>query len=276
MLTLSHTLRNRPALIGGAVILLLAFTAVAAPLIAPEDPAHQDYQATLQGPSTDHLLGADQLGRDLLSRLIYGTRTSLSVGILAQLLALAIAIPVGLTAAVAGPKVDTLVMRGVDILLAFPALLLMVLLRSVFGGGPVMMALAIGMASWPLLARLVRGQALALKERDFVLAATASGATTGYIARRHLLPNALGPVIAAAFFLAPRAIFAEAALSYIGIGISPPTPSWGAMVQEGYGVILHSYGPVLYPSLAIGVTVLAFSLFADGLRDLLDPRTRTR
>ena len=179
----------------------------------------------------------------------------------------------GAIAGFAGGRVDNVLMRGVDMVYAFPDLLLIILLRAIFGGSVFMMLLAIGLVSWPTIARLVRGQVSSLKEREYVLAARATGAGGGHIILRHLLPNSLGPVLAAMVFLVPRAIFAEAALSYIGIGVNPPLPSWGSMVLEGYGVIFVAYEQVLFPTIAIALLMMAFTFLGDGLRDMLDPRT---
>ena len=267
-------LANKLAALGAIVILLFGIAAAAAPFVAPENPAKQDYDALLAPPGLDHLLGTDVLGRDTLSRLIHGARTSLTVGVLAQLIVLAIGIPVGIVAGFSTSRVDNLLMRSVDIVYAFPDLLFIILLRAIFGGSTLMMLLAIGLVSWPTIARLIRGQALSLREREFVMAARATGARGHHIILRHLLPNALGPVIVTVTFLVPRAIFAEAALSYIGIGVSPPTPSWGSMVQEGYGVIFAAYEPVLFPTIAIALLMMAFTFLGDGLRDVLDPRAR--
>lgn len=271
---LRSLLANRPAVFGGIVVLLLGLTAIGAPLLAPDDPIRQDYEAILASPGLDHPLGTDRLGRDTLSRLIYGARTSLSVGVLAQVIVLAIGVPVGVIAGYAGARVDNLLMRGVDIAYAFPDLLLIILLRAILGGSIYMMVLAVGLASWPSVARLIRGQFLSLKEREFVLASRAVGAGGRYIVLRHLLPNTLGPMIVLVVFLVPKAIFAEAALSYIGIGVTPPTPSWGSMVQEGYGVVFGAYEQVLFPSIAIALVMLAFIFLGDGLRDFLDPHAR--
>ena len=272
---LRSLLANRPAVFGGIVVLLLGLTAIGAPLLAPDDPVRQDYDAILASPGLDHPLGTDRLGRDTLSRLIYGARTSLSVGVLAQVIVLAIGVPVGVIAGYAGARVDNLLMRGVDIAYAFPDLLLIILLRAILGGSIYMMVLAVGLASWPSVARLIRGQFLSLKEREFVLASRAVGAGGRYIVLRHLLPNTLGPMIVLVVFLVPKAIFAEAALSYIGIGVTPPTPSWGSMVQEGYGVVFGAYEQVLFPSIAIALVMMAFTFLGDGLRDLLDPHARS-
>ena len=263
---------NKVALSGATVVLILCVVAIAAPLLAPYDPAKQDYDSVLASPGFDHPLGTDRLGRDTLSRIIYGARTSLSVGVLPQVVVLAIGVPLGIIAGYSGARVDNLLMRGVDIAFAFPDLLLILLIRAILGGSVYMMVLAIGLASWPSIARLTRAQVLSLKEREFVRAAEAVGAGASHITLRHLLPNMLGPTIVAVVFLVPKAIFAEAALSYIGIGVSPPTPSWGSMIQEGYGVIFGAYEQVLFPAVAIALIVLAFTFLGDGLRDLADPR----
>ena len=273
---LRRFMRHRLAVAGALVVIVFSVAALTAPLLPLEDPSAQDLDAILVSPGLDHLLGTDRLGRDTLSRLIHGARTSLTVGVLAQLIVLAIAIPVGTAAALGTTRRDNLLMRGVDIVYAFPDLLLIILLRAILGGSLGMMLLAIGLASWPSIARLTRGQALSLKEREFVLAARGMGARPLHVVRHHVLPNALGPVIVAVTFMIPKAIFAEVALSYIGIGVTPPTASWGAMVQEGYGVIFAAFEPVLFPVIAIALTMMAFTFVGDGLRDLLDPRTGSR
>jgi oligopeptide transport system permease protein len=198
----------------------------------------------------------------------------MSVGMFTQLIVLSIGLPLGAIAAFAGARTDNLLMRFTDIMYAFPDLLLIILLRSIFGGSIYMIFLAIGLASWTNVARLTRSQILTLKEQDFVLAARTIGASEGTILRRHLLPNALGPIIVTVAFGIPRAIFAEAALSYIGIGVKPPTPSWGTMVSDGYQVIFGFPHLVLFPALAIAIAMLAFTFLGDGLRDALDPRLR--
>ncbi len=266
--------RNKLAMAGGAFILLLTLTAVFAPLITPYRFDQQNYNVIMQGPSWAHWLGTDELGRDVFTRLIYGARTSLTVGVFTQVIVLAIGLPIGAIAGYAGGRVDNWLMRFVDVMYAFPDILLIILLRSIFGGSIFMIFLAIGLVNWVLIARLVRGQILSIKERDFVKAAKAMGGDSSYITLRHLLPNSLGPVIVAVTFGVPRAIFTEAALSYIGIGVKPPTPSWGAMIQDGYGVIFAAPYLVIVPALAIGLLMLAFTFLGDGLRDALDPRLR--
>jgi len=267
---------SKIAMAGGVMVLLLLVAGLSAPLVSPDSPEKQDYDAILSSPSSDHLLGTDRLGRDTLSRLLHGARTSLAVGVLVQVVVLAIGLPVGLAAGFGSSRVDNFLMRGVDMVYAFPDLLLIILLRSIFGGSLFTVFLAIGLASWPTIARLVRSQVLSIKEREYILAARSTGCQPIRIVLAHLMPNALGPVIVAVVFLVPRAIFAEAALSYIGTGINPPTLSWGAMAQEGYRVIFASYEQVLFPVLAISITMLAFTLLGEGLRDLSDPRSRRR
>ena len=266
--------RNRLALIGGIFVLLMVIVAVFAPWIAPFDPSKQDYTSILKSPSASHLMGTDVLGRDTFSRLIYGARISLAVGMFTQLIILFIGLPIGAIAGFAGGKVDNVLMRFTDIMYAFPELLLIILFKFVFGGGIFMIFLAIGVVSWTNVARLMRGQVLSLKEQDFVTASRAIGAGSLHIIFRHLLPNSLGPIIVMVTFGVPRAIFAEAALSYIGIGIKPPTPSWGTMIDEGSGVIFASPYATLFPALAIALLMVAFSFLGDGLRDALDPRMR--
>jgi len=266
--------RNRMAVGGGVIVLVLVITALFAPLLAPYDPIKQDYTAVLSGPSAAHPMGTDGLGRDVLSRLIFGARTSITVGVLTQVVILAIGLSIGATAGLAGGRTENLLMRFTDIMYAFPDLLLIILLRSIFGGSVTMIFVAIGLAGWVTVARLVRGQILSLRERDYVLAARSLGSSQFRILVRHLLPNALGPVIVALTFGIPGAIFAEAALSYIGIGISPPTPSWGSMIQDGYQAIFAFPYLVLWPGLAIALTMMSFTFLGDGLRDALDPRMR--
>ena len=266
--------RNRMAVLGGVIALVLIGTAILAPLLAPYDPVKQDYNAVLSPPSREHVMGTDGLGRDVLSRLIFGARTSMTVGVFSQFIILAIGLRIGASAGLAGGRVDNLAMRFTDIMYAFPDLLLIILLRSIFGGTVTMVFVAIGLAGWVTVARLVRGQILSLKERDYVEAARAMGAGQFRILRQHLLPNALGPIIVALTFGIPAAIFAEAALSYIGAGITPPTPSWGSMIQDGFQAIFAFPYLVLYPGLAIAVTMMSFTFLGDGLRDALDPRMR--
>ena len=219
-------------------------------------------------------MGTDNLGRDWFSRLIYGARVSITVGFFAQAVILTIGAAVGSVSGYFGGWVDNLLMRFTDLMYAFPDLLFIILLRSVFGGNLFMLFLIIGLVSWVDVARLVRGQILSLKEREFVEAGRALGATSRELMWRHLFPNTLSPVIIVAAFGIPRAIFTEAALSFIGIGVDPRTPSWGAMIYEGYGGIFAVPSLVLFPAVTIAVVMLSFTFVGDGLRDALDPRSR--
>ncbi|MFA5308493.1 MAG: ABC transporter permease [Dehalococcoidales bacterium] len=266
--------RNRLAITGGIIIIFIALTTIIYPFFSRYDFASQDLNSVLKGPSAAHWLGTDELGRDVLTRLIFGARTSLAVGIFTQLIVIGIGLPLGAISGAAGGKVDNLMMRFVDVVYAFPDLLLIILLRSILGGSIYMIFLAIGLVSWVNVARLVRGQTLALKQRDFVTAARVFGGFGSYITMRHLIPNSLGPIIVAVTFNIPRAIFAEAALAYIGIGVKPPTPSWGAMIRDGNNVIFAAPHLVLFPAIAIAILMLSFTFLGDGLRDALDPRLR--
>lgn len=266
--------RNRLAMVGAVLIISLALASIIVPLISPYEFDEQNLNAVLEGPSSAHLLGTDGLGRDVFTRLFYGARTSLAVGVFTQLIVLAIGLPIGALAGYAGGRVDNLLMRFVDIVYAFPDLLLIILIRAILGGSIYMIFLAIGLVAWVNVARLVRGQILTLKQRDFATAARAMGGSGPYITLRHLLPNSLGPVIVLVTFGIPRAIFAEAALSYIGIGVKPPTPSWGTMIFNGYQNIFGAPYLVVFPAIAVGILMLAFTFLGDGLRDALDPRER--
>ncbi|PVV85200.1 ABC transporter permease [Dehalogenimonas alkenigignens] len=266
--------RNKLALAGGSFIILLALAAIFAPLITPFDFATQNYNEISQPPSWTHPMGTDELGRDVFARLLYGARTSLAVGIFVQLIVIFIGLPYGAFAASIGGRTDNLMMRFVDVMYAFPDILLIILLRSIFGGSIYMIFLAIGLVAWVGVSRLVRGQILSLKQRDFVTAARSMGASGPYVTLRHLLPNALGPVIVSITFNIPRAIFAEAALSYIGIGVRPPTPSWGIMLQDGNNLVSAYPHLVIFPAVALALLMLSFTFLGDGLRDALDPRLR--
>ena len=265
-------LRNRVAAAGLGVIGLFALVALLAPLVAPHDPRFQDLAHTFAPLSLDHPMGTDNLGRDWLSRLVYGARLSLTVGIFAQAIVLAIGLPLGLAAGYWGRAADSAIMRFTDLVYAFPDLLLIILLRSVLGGSVFTLFLVIGLVSWVDIARLVRGQVLSLREREFVEAARSLGASGREIMVRHLLPNLLGPLVVVVAFGIPRAVFIEATLSFIGIGVAPGTPSWGSMVQEGYAAIFAHPHLVAFPSAAIALLMLAFTFLGDGLRDALDPR----
>ena len=271
--------RNRLALLGAVLVTLLVLIAFLAPLLVHLgiiiDPIRQQVENIEVGPGVaGHPLGTDELGRDTLSRLMYGSRISLSVGILVQGIILPIGLAIGLLAGYFGGRVDNLLMRFTDIWYAFPDLLFVLVLVSVFGPSLLSIFGAIALVNWVNLARLVRGQVLSLKEKEFIEAARSSGSPPLKLILKHLLPNSLGPIIVTLTFGIPQAIFLEAALSFLGVGIQPPTPTWGQMVNDGYEAIYANPTSVVFPALAIGFTLLAFSFIGDGLRDALDPRMR--
>jgi oligopeptide transport system permease protein len=266
--------RNRFAVVGVFVIALMALAAIFAPVIQRHDPEAQDLKSTLQDPSGTYWFGTDKLGRDNWSRVVHGARISLTVGVVTEAIAVVIGVLVGSVAALGGSRLDNLVMRFTDVAYAFPSFLLIILVVSAFGTSFQTIFLAIALVSWTDIARLVRGQMLALRERDFVLAARCLGAPPWRIVFRHMLPNTLGPVIALATFGVPSAIFAEAVLSFIGLGLPPPTPSWGILILDGYRAINAVPALVFFPALAIALLMMAFTFLGDGLRDALDPRAR--
>ncbi|HUZ90005.1 MAG TPA: ABC transporter permease [Candidatus Acidoferrales bacterium] len=271
--------RNRLAVIGLTIVVLLILDALLAPALVHFglliDPLTQDVTHIEVGPGRfGHLLGTDELGRDTLTRLMYGARISLSIGIFVQAIVLVIGGTIGLTAGYVGGRVDNLLMRFTDIWYAFPDLIFVLVLVSVFGPSLLSIFGAIGIVNWVSLARLVRGQVLAIKEKEYVEAARATGSRPLKIVLRHLVPNSLGPIIVTLTFGVPQAIFLEATLSFIGVGIQPPTPTWGQMVNDGYQAVFANPSSVVFPSLAIGLTMLAFTFIGDGLRDALDPRMR--
>lgn len=277
--TVRWAARNRGLSLGILVLLPVVVAALFADLIAPYAPReilsfeHGPAVCDRYAPSAGHLLGVDASCRDTFSRTVHGARVSLAVGVLATLVALGIGVLIGGLAGMAGGHTDNALMRLTDATYAFPDLLLVILLAAVlrgtqagdWAGGLAAILLAIGLTGWVTLARLTRGQVLGLKGRDFVVAARALGAGDGRILVRHILPNAAGPLLAAATLMLPVAIFAEAALSFIGIGIRPPTASWGTMVAEGYTVIVASYWPVVAPAAAIAVTLFGLTLVTDAL-----------
>ena len=276
-------LRNRLAVVGLVVVLTMVVLAVFAGQIAPHDPNAQDCATgALRGSSSDHPLGTDAVCRDVLSRLLFGARVSLSVGILTQVVVLLIALPIGAIAALSTRLVDNLLMRITDLTYAFPDLLLIIILSRVLadvavpGGSLTVIILAISLVGWVTIARLVRAQMLSLREREYVMAAEALGASRWRIAVTPLLPNSLGPVIVALSFAVPQAIFAEAALSFIGIGVAAPQATWGGMVDAGYAAVYSVPMLVVYPAVAIALTMMAFTFIGDGLRDALDPRAARR
>ena len=271
--------RNRLAIAGAVLIMLLVLVAFGSPLLVHfgllRDPIKQNVDFIESGPGQNgFFIGSDELGRDTFARLLYGSRVSLAVGILVQAIILPIGLIIGLTAGYFGGRIDNLLMRFTDIWYAFPDLLFVLVVVSVFGPSLLTIFGAIALVNWVGLARLVRGQVLSIKEKEFIEAARSSGSAPVKLILKHLLPNSLGPIIVTLTFGIPNAIFLEAVLSFLGVGIQPPTPTWGQMVFDGYEAIYANPTSVVFPALAIGFTLLAFTFVGDGLRDALDPRMR--
>jgi oligopeptide transport system permease protein len=282
--------RNRAAMLGIGIIAVTAILAIFAPMIAPFDPTTQDTKANNMDPfwvssvyhNSKYLLGSDELGRDILSRLIWSTRISLIVGLVPTAIVFSIGVSLGLVAGYIGGWIDNLLMRFTDIIYAFPDLLFVIIIMATLRstwlgdimGGLVLIFVALAVVNWVGLARLVRGQVLSLKEKEFIEAARATGVPTKRILFRHLFPNALAPVIVSLAFAIPGAMLAESVLSFLGIGIRPPTATWGVMINEGFAVFSQSPWPVLLPAVCISVVMLAFTFLGDGLRDALDPRMK--
>jgi len=288
--------KNKMALVSIGIITVFLLLAIFATVLAPYPYQQQDLLSIYQGPSAAHWLGTDALGRDMLSRLLYGARISMSVAVVTVLLVLVIGVPVGLVSGYYGGAIDMVVMRIVDIGYAFPSLLLIIILSSYLGaalpqiqggpllvlkhgydatGGLVAVIIALSIFGWLSLARLVRGQVLSLKQQEYIDGARGMGASDRRIMFGHLLPNALAPVIIAAALYVPGFIIAEAGLSFIGLGVKPPTPSWGIMISDGVQAIQSYPYVALEPGLAIALLLLAFNFLGDGLRDALDPYMNT-
>jgi peptide/nickel transport system permease protein len=266
--------RHRLALVGALLLLVQAAAAVGAPVIAPKDPYHVDLRAYRVAPNGDYWLGTDASGRDVFGRVLLAGRVSLSVGLVAVSIYAAIGILLGGLAGFLGGRTDALVMRLADMVLAFPSLIVIITVVSLVGPSIYNVMGVIGLLGWPPIARLVRGLFLSLREREFVVAARAIGVGNGRIIFRHLLPNALAPVIVAASFGMAQAILLEAGLSFLGLGVQPPTPSWGNMLNDAQSFTVLEELPWLWvpPGAMIALSVLAINFIGDGLRDALDPR----
>ena len=254
-------------------ILLLITLAIFTPLIAPYDYAYQDLSLGPVGPTTDHLLGTDTLGRDLLTRMLYGSRISLMVGFLATMVALVIGVLWGTIAGFAGGRVDAIMMRIVDILYGIPFIILIILLMVIFGRNLVLLFMAIGAVEWLTMSRIVRSQVMSLSRQEFVLAAEAMGVPKKDIITRHLIPNAIGPVIVYATLTVPQIMLLEAFLSFLGLGVQAPMSSWGLLIRDGAVSMEEYWWLLVFPSLAFSLTLFSLNFIGDGLRDALDPRT---
>jgi len=272
MILARRVARHRPAVFGAVVVVVLLLVAVFAPLLAPFDPGAQALDAGLSGPSWSHWLGQDRLGRDLLSRLLYGARISVVVGLGTVSLSLAIGLLAGAASGFFGGRIDRLFMRLADTLLAFPGILLAIAITSVLGPSLRNVLIALSALGWVGYARLIRGQILKIREMEFVQSATAVGSPPFRLLLVHILPNAISPVIVEATFGIARAIVAEAGLSFLGLGVAPPTPSWGAMINEGRHFLFVAPHLTTIPGLAIMITVMAVNFLGDGLRDAMDVR----
>jgi peptide/nickel transport system permease protein len=269
-----RALHGRGARLGVALIALLLFLAAFAALVAPYDPYDQDLSAALTPPGAEHWFGADQYGRDVFSRVLYGTRYALLAILVADGLALVLGAAMGLAAGFAGGAVDAAIMRCVDVLLAFPYLLLALVIVAAIGPSLVNSLIAIGIVYAPQYARMMRGQVLAVRELDFVQAATSTGARPLRVVLRHVLPNCMGPVLVLATLQAGSVVVETAGLSFLGLGAQPPSPDWGALLADGHEYFLSAWWIATFPGAAILLAVLGFNLLGDALRDQADPRQR--
>ena len=265
--------KNKAAVAGAIVLVVLIVLAVFAPWIAPYPYAYQNLDLGASPPSSAHLLGTDVLGRDLLSRILYGARISLLVGFIATTVALLIGVSWGIIAGYAGGKVDSVMMRIVDILYGLPFIIFIILLMVIFGRNLWLLFLAIGAVEWLTMARIVRAQVLSLKNQEFVLAAQAMGVSNFAMFKRHLLPNILGPVAVYATLTIPQVMLLESFLSFLGLGIQPPMSSWGTLIKDGVESMEEYSWLLIYPGLTFTITLFALNFFGDGLRDALDPKT---
>lgn len=267
--------RDRSAMIGLYIVIFLIFIAIFAPVIAPYDPI-EDYnlENALKGPSKDHWFGTDWMGRDIFSRVIYGSRISLTVGLFSRIVTLAIGIPLGALAGYYGGKVDMVIMRLAEIMDAFPTFLFAIAISIAIGPGLYTVFFALGFVGWSGMCRMIRGQVLALRDVEFVEAARSLGASDAEIIFKEILPNCMAPVIISTTMGISGAIMSEAGLSFMGLGAQPPTATWGSMINFGRKYFLSAPHLVIFPGIAIALTVYGFNLFGDGLRDALDPRMR--
>ncbi|MGC8970691.1 MAG: nickel transporter permease [bacterium] len=266
--------KNKAALVGFLIILFFVFIAILADFIAPYDPYEQSLYDRLQPPSKKHLFGTDDLGRDILSRIIYGARISLAIGIISVALALGVGASAGLISAYYGGIIDTLLMRLFDVMLAFPTILLAIAIMAALGPDLKNAMIAVGIVNIPTFARIVRASALVIKEQEYVMAAYALGQSNLKIILKHILPNIIGPITVQASLSYGGSILSAAGLGFLGMGAQPPTPEWGAMLSQARSFIISAPWTVTFPGIAILLSVLGFNILGDGLRDFLDPRLR--
>lgn len=266
--------KNRLALLGMAIVIVMVILAVVGPWLSAYTYDYQDLAGANAYPSSAHWFGTDSLGRDLFVRVLYGARISLSIGFIASLINLFIGVLYGGFAGLMGGKVDRMMMHVIDILYSIPMLLYVILLMVVFKPGLLNIYIALGIAYWLNMARIVRGQILSLKQQDYVMAARACGTSTWHILRRHMIPNCVGPIIVTLTLSIPEAIFTEAFLSFIGLGVSAPMASWGVLSSEGINSMRSFPFQLIFPALALCITMLGFMFLGDGLRDALDPQNQ--
>ncbi|PMQ02545.1 MAG: peptide ABC transporter permease [Dictyoglomus sp. NZ13-RE01] len=271
-IAIKRLIKNKLAIVGFIIVLVFVIVALFAPHIAPYDPLQVDLSKSLLPPNREHILGTDEFGRDILSRLIHGARTSLQIAFFAQIISISLGTVMGLIAGYYGGWIDDLIMRIVEILFAFPFLLFVIAVVATLGTGIQNLYIAVALIGWAGVSRIVRGQVLSLRERDFIASAKAIGASTWRILFRHILPNALSPIIIEATLGMGGMIMLEAGLSFLGLGVQAPTPSWGSMVQAGLAYLRSRWWYPVAPGVVIMIVVFGFNLLGDGLRDALDPR----
>ena len=267
--------KNKMAMFCAGILVIIILVAIFAPFLAPYDPTYQDYAAVLSGPNAAHPFGTDEYGRDILSRIIYGSRVSISIGIVAQVVASIVGVTLGAIAGYYGGKIDSVISRIMEIFQAFPDLIFAMAIMTFLGKGVVNLFIALGLLTWVRTARMIRGSVMQLKEKEYIEASRANGATTFWIITKGLIPNCLSTIIVLVTLGIPNAIMYEASLSFLGIGIQPPTPSWGNMISAAQTFI--SYRPLysIMPGVATMITVIAFNNFGYGLRDALDPKLKS-
>jgi len=270
---LDRLISNKLSLFGSLYILFIIILALITPFIAPYDYAFQNLNLGPTPPSAEHLLGTDTLGRDLLTRMMYGSRVSLMVGFLATIVALSIGVTWGTVAGFAGGKTDTIMMRIVDILYGIPFIIFVILLMVIFGRNLILLFMAIGAVEWLTMARIVRSQVMSLSKQEFILAAEAMGVGKIGIIYKHLIPNTIGPVIVYATLTVPQIMLLEAFLSFLGLGVQAPLSSWGLLIRDGAVSMEEYWWLLIFPSLAFSLTLFSLNFIGDGLRDALDPRT---
>jgi oligopeptide transport system permease protein len=269
----SRLIKNKAAMVGAIILFALILCAIFAPYIAPYSYSFQNLDLGATPPSSEHLLGTDILGRDLLSRILYGARISLMVGFVATGVALVIGVSWGIVAGYFGGRIDSIMMRIVDVLYGLPFIIFIILLMVIFGRNLWLLFGAIGAVEWLTMARIVRGQVMSLKNQEFVLAAKAMGVSNLTMFRRHLLPNILGPIAVYATLTIPQVMLLESFLSFLGLGIQPPMSSWGTLIKDGVESMEEFSWLLIYPGITFTITLFALNFFGDGLRDALDPKT---